>query len=31
MIAEDWYIFHAIALWQTLIPEIGDLIGQATA
>jgi predicted ester cyclase len=31
MIAEDWHIFHAITLWQTLIPEIGDLIGQATA
>jgi predicted ester cyclase len=30
-IAEDWHIFHAIALWQTLISEIGGLIEQATA
>ena len=22
MIAEDWHIFHALALWQTLIPDI---------
>ena len=31
MIAEDWHIFHAIGLWQTLLPEIGDLIERATA
>lgn len=30
MIAEDWHIFHSIGLWQTLIPEIGVLIEQAT-
>lgn len=30
MIAEDWHIFHSIGLWQTLIPEIGALIEQAT-
>ena len=31
MIAEDWHIFHALALWQTLIPEIGRLISEASA
>ncbi|NIM92186.1 MAG: hypothetical protein GTO18_00515 [Anaerolineales bacterium] len=30
MIAEDWHIFHSIGLWQTLIPEIGSLIEEAT-
>jgi steroid delta-isomerase-like uncharacterized protein len=25
-IAEDWHVFHALGLWQTLIPEIGDLL-----
>lgn len=30
MIAEDWHIFHSIGLWQTLIPEIAELIQQAT-
>lgn len=30
MIAEDWHIFHSIGLWQTLIPEIAELIKQAT-
>ena len=30
MIVEDWHIFHSIGLWQTLIPEIGALIEQAT-
>jgi hypothetical protein len=29
-IAEDWHLFHAIGLWQVLIPEIRDLIAQAT-
>jgi steroid delta-isomerase-like uncharacterized protein len=28
-IAEDWHIFHALGLWQQLIPEIGDLIKNA--
>ena len=28
-IAEDWHVFHALGLWQQLIPEIGDLIVQA--
>lgn len=28
-IAEDWHVFHALGLWQQLIPEITDLIGQA--
>ena len=31
MIAEDWHIFHVLALWQTLIPEIGRLISEASA
>lgn len=31
MIAEDWHIFHSLALWQTLIPEVAGLIEQATA
>jgi len=31
MIAENWHIFHALALWQTLIPEIGQLISEASA
>jgi steroid delta-isomerase-like uncharacterized protein len=30
MITEDWHIFHAIGLWQTLIPEIGGMIEDAT-
>ncbi len=30
MIIEDWHIFHAIGLWQTLIPEIGRMIEEAT-
>ncbi len=30
LIAEDWHIFHAIGLWQTLIPEIEELIKSAT-
>ena len=30
LIAEDWHIFHALALWQTLIPEIGNLIAAAS-
>ena len=30
LIAEDWHIFHAIGLWQTLIPEIEELIKAAT-
>jgi predicted ester cyclase len=30
MIAEDWHIFHSLGLWQTLIPEIGSLIEEAT-
>jgi steroid delta-isomerase-like uncharacterized protein len=29
-IAEDWHIFHSIGLWQTLIPEISELIEQVT-
>jgi steroid delta-isomerase-like uncharacterized protein len=29
-IAEDWHIFHALGLWQTLIPEITGLVGAAT-
>lgn len=28
-IAEDWHVFHALGLWETLIPEIGDLLEQA--
>jgi predicted ester cyclase len=28
-IAEDWHVFHALGLWQTLIPEIGELIAKA--
>jgi predicted ester cyclase len=28
-IAEDWHIFHALGLWQTLIPEIKNLIDEA--
>jgi len=30
MIIEDSHIFHAIGLWQTLIPEIGRMIEEAT-
>ena len=30
MIVEDWHIFHALGLWQTLIPEIEELIKAAT-
>lgn len=30
MIAEDWHVFHSIGLWQTLIPEIAELIEEAT-
>jgi steroid delta-isomerase-like uncharacterized protein len=29
-IAEDWHLFHSIALWKTLIPEIGGMIESAT-
>lgn len=29
-IAEDWHVFHALGLWQSLIPEIGRLIEAAT-
>ena len=29
-IAEDWHIFHSIGLWQKLIPEIAELIEEAT-
>jgi len=28
-IAEDWHVFHAFGLWQTLIPEIRDLLDRA--
>lgn len=28
-IAEDWHVFHALGLWQTLIPEIRDLMDRA--
>jgi steroid delta-isomerase-like uncharacterized protein len=28
-IAEDWHVFHALGLWQQLIPEIGGLLAQA--
>ena len=28
-IAEDWHIFHALGLWQSLIPEIKELIDDA--
>jgi steroid delta-isomerase-like uncharacterized protein len=28
-IAEDWHIFHALGLWQQLIPEIGKLLKRA--
>lgn len=28
-IAEDWHIFHALGLWQQLIPEIGELLKKA--
>ena len=28
-IAEDWHIFHALGLWQSLIPEIKELIDEA--
>jgi steroid delta-isomerase-like uncharacterized protein len=31
MIAEDWHIFHSLALWQTLIPEISRLVSEASA
>jgi predicted ester cyclase len=30
-IAEDWHIFHALGLWQALIPEIAELIANARA
>lgn len=30
-IAEDWHIYHALGLWEALIPEIGNLIEKATA
>lgn len=29
-IAEDWHIYHALGLWEALVPEIGDLIEKAT-
>jgi steroid delta-isomerase-like uncharacterized protein len=28
-IAEDWHIFHALGLWQKLIPDVASLIAQA--
>jgi predicted ester cyclase len=28
-IAEDWHVFHALGLWEALIPEIGELIARA--
>lgn len=28
-IAEDWHIFHALGLWQQLIPEINQLLKKA--
>jgi predicted ester cyclase len=28
-IAEDWHVFHALGLWQTLIPEIAERIAKA--
>ena len=28
-LAEDWHIFHALGLWQKLIPEIAGLIADA--
>jgi steroid delta-isomerase-like uncharacterized protein len=28
-IAEDWHIFHALGLWQQLIPEINELLKKA--
>ncbi len=28
-IAEDWHIFHALGMWQKLIPEIAGLIAGA--
>jgi steroid delta-isomerase-like uncharacterized protein len=30
-IAEDWHVFHALGLWQTLIPEIRELLDRARA
>ena len=30
-IAEDWHIFHALGLWQTLVPEIASRIADAQA
>jgi steroid delta-isomerase-like uncharacterized protein len=30
-IAEDWHIFHALGLWQRLIPGISDLLAEARA
>lgn len=29
MIVEDWHIFHALGLWEQLIPEIGALLAGA--
>lgn len=29
-IAEDWHIFHAIGLWQEILPEVRELIEKAT-
>jgi predicted ester cyclase len=28
-IVEDWHVFHALGLWQMLIPEIRDLLNRA--
>jgi predicted ester cyclase len=28
-IAEDWHLFHSLTLWQTLIPEISELLETA--
>jgi steroid delta-isomerase-like uncharacterized protein len=30
-IAEDWHVYHALGLWQTLIPEVAELIADAQA
>lgn len=28
-IAENWHVFHALGLWETIIPEIGELVKKA--
>lgn len=30
-IVEDWHIFHSLGLWETLVPEIRELIRQTTS